>query len=178
MTHQIRASMMVGGTLLLLFFASWVLTSVLAGNPIKVEFYDTLESELAGQEYSGVQSAFAVGMLLEVLIGCNILIVPLMGWSRYTKGFFVLSALALLAIGIGVGTRPYTFHFGIVEKDAYNKPPIPLRGLVVYGGIVVGGIFSFIFLWLDNKNKSAPVKAPVEASIEESNTQVLHSEIP
>lgn len=158
MIHQIRASLVVGITLVALFFGSWVLTSVLTGNPIDVEFYDTLESKLAGQEYSGLHSPFAVGMLLEVLIGFNILVIPLMGWSRYTRAFFALSALTLLMLGIVVGTEPFTFRFGIVEKDAYTKSPIPLHGLLIYGAVVIGGVVSFILLWLDSRNKPGPVE--------------------
>jgi hypothetical protein len=155
MIHQIRTSMLVGITLLMLFFGSWILTSVVLGNAIKVEFYDTLESQLAEHEYTGFHSAFTVGILLELVVGFNILVIPLMGWSRWTQALFALSAVTLLVIGVAAGTKPYTFNFGIVEKDTYTKPPIPLRGLMIYGVMVLGGIFSFIFLWLDNKNKSA-----------------------
>jgi len=158
MAHQIRASMLIGIALLAVFFCSWILTSVVTGNPIKVEFYDTLESELAEQEYSGLHSAFAVGMLLTLLIGLDILVIPLTGWSRYTRGLFAVSALVLLVLGVVVGNEPYTFHFGIVEKDAYTKASIPPRGLIIYGVMVFAGIFAFIFLWLDNKNQSDPVE--------------------
>lgn len=152
MKKSIRTGWGIALGLIALFFGSWVIMATLTGNPISVESYDTIESELVKDDYRGTQ-AFLLGLLLVTVLGIASLIVPLTERKLYRNVLLWGIASFVLLAGIYSGTEPYTFEIGIVEQTEFDKPALPIRGQILFFSIWVVGTISFAVLWLDIRHQ-------------------------
>ncbi len=152
MKNKLRSSWLIGLGLIALFVGSWAITATVTGNPVKFRTEDMFESQLLKEDYRGTQ-AFVLGLILALVLGNTMLILSSVKRNQYTSLLMWASAAIVLLAGIYSGTEPFTFEFAVVEHDVINKPALPLRGQILYGGIGVGAFISLVVIWFDNRGK-------------------------